>query len=266
MRISIVTPVLNGMPWLPEAVESVARQRSDVEIEHIIRDGGSTDGSREWLTAHEALGFRATFERDGGQTDALIAGFADATGDVFGWLNADDLLEPGSLPLVAEAFEANSDAVIVSGGCLLIDSDAAVIGAIQTPPHPEFDRLLRHPTNLAQPATFFRAEAYRQAGGLDRRFNLAMDVDLWFRLASTGRVVLLGDAVLARFRLHPDAKSVRAAAAACREDLGIRRRHGMPLLSPAGRSLLKHWLVVPPLRRAKGLARRAFRSVRRRAG
>jgi glycosyltransferase involved in cell wall biosynthesis len=138
MRISIVTPVLNGMPWLPEAVESVARQRLDVE--HLIRDGGSTDGSREWLTAHEDLGYRATFDRDRGQTDALIAGFAAATGDIFGWLNADDLLEPGALRRVAEAFEANPDAVIVSGACLLIGPDGAVLGPIPTPPRPEFDR------------------------------------------------------------------------------------------------------------------------------
>jgi glycosyltransferase involved in cell wall biosynthesis len=259
MRISIVTPVLNGMPWLPEAVESVARQRSDVAVEHLIRDGGSVDGSREWLTAHEDLGFRATLERDGGQTDALIAGFAAATGDIFGWLNADDLLEPGALRRVAEAFEANPDAVIVSGACLLIGPDGAVLGPIPTPPRPEFDRLLRHPNNLAQPATFFRAEAYRQVGGLDRRFDLAMDVDLWFRLASTGRVVLLGDGALARFRLRPNAKGARAAAAACREDLRIRRRYGMPWLSPAGRSLLKHWLFLIPLWRAKGFAKRVLR-------
>jgi glycosyltransferase involved in cell wall biosynthesis len=259
MRISIVTPILNGMPWLREAVESVARQRSDVDVEHLIRDGGSTDGSREWLTAEEALGFRATFERDGGQTDALISGFADATGDVFGWLNADDLLEPGALRRVAEAFEANPDAVIVSGGCLLIDSNGEVLGPIPTPPCPEFDRLLRHPNNLPQPATFFRAEAYRQIGGLDGCFNLAMDVDLWFRLASTGRVVLLKDTVLARFRLRPNAKSVRAAAGACREDLRIRRRYGMPWLSPAGRSLLKHWLFLIPSWRAKGFAKRMLR-------
>jgi glycosyltransferase involved in cell wall biosynthesis len=259
MRISIVTPVLNGMPWLPEAVESVARQRSDVDVEHLIRDGGSTDGSREWLTTHEDLGYLATFDRDRGQTDALIAGFAAATGDLFGWLNADDLLEPGALRRVAEAFEANPDAVIVSGGCLLIDRNGAVLGPIPTPPRPEFDRLLRHPNNLAQPATFFRAEAYRQVGGLDRRFNLAMDVDLWFRLASTRRVVLLGDGALARFRLRPNAKSVRAAAGACREDLRIRRRYGMPWLSPAGRSLLKHLLFLIPSWRAKGFAKRVLR-------
>ena len=259
MRISIVTPVLNGMPWLPETVESVARQRDEVDVEHLVRDGGSTDGSREWLAAHAELGYQVVLEKDSGQTDALAAGFDRANGDVLGWLNADDVLEPGALKRVAEAFEANPDAVIVSGSSLLVGPDGAILGAIPTPPRPEFDRLLRHPTNLAQPATFFRAEAYRRVGGLDRRYDLAMDVDLWFRLASVGRVVLLRDVVLSRFRLHPNAKSVVAAAAASREDLSIRRRHGMPLRSPAGRALVRHGFFDPILGWPRRTARRILR-------
>jgi glycosyltransferase involved in cell wall biosynthesis len=263
MRISIVTPVLNGMPWLPQTVESVARQRDDVDVEHLIRDGGSEDGSREWLVAHAGLGYQVTVEKDRGQTDALALGFEHATGDVFGWLNADDVLEPGALKQVGEAFEAHPDAVIVSGSCLHVGPDGAILGAIPTPPRPEFAQLLRHPTNLAQPATFFRAEAYRQVGGLNRRYNLAMDVDLWFRLASVGRVVLLRDVVLARFRLHPSAKSVVAAAAASREDLSIRREHGMPLRSPAGRALVRQGVLGPVLGWPRRTAKRLLRAHRR---
>ncbi|MGA3029968.1 MAG: glycosyltransferase family 2 protein [Candidatus Limnocylindrales bacterium] len=262
MRISIVTPVLNGMPWLPETVASVARQRKDVDVEHLIRDGGSTDGSREWLAAHAELGYKCALERDSGQTDALAAGFDQATGDVLGWLNADDILEPGALKKVVEAFEAHPEAVIVSGSCLHIGPGGEILGAIPTPPRPEFDRLLRYPTNLAQPATFFRAEAYRRVGGLDRRYNLAMDVDLWFRLARIGDVVLLRDVVLARFRLHPNAKSVVAAAAASREDLSIRRTHGMPLTSPAGRALVRHGFLDPVLAWPKRTAKRVLRANR----
>jgi len=263
MRISIVTPVLNGMPWLPGTVESVARQQGVVDVEHLIRDGGSTDGSREWLVAHAGLGYQVTVEKDGGQTDALAVGLDHATGDVLGWLNADDILEPGALKQVAEAFEAYPDAVIVSGSCLRIGPDGAILDAIPTPPRPEFDQLLRHPTNLAQPATFFRAEAYRQVGGLDRRYDLAMDVDLWFRLASVGRVVLLRDVVLARYRLHPAAKSVVAAAAGRREDLAIRRKHGMPLSSPAGRWLVRHGVLDPVLEWPSRAAKRILRANRR---
>jgi glycosyltransferase involved in cell wall biosynthesis len=263
MRISIVTPVLNGMPWLPETVESVARQRGDVDIEHLIRDGGSTDGSREWLVGHAELGYHVAMEKDSGQTDALAVGFAQASGDVFSWLNADDVLEPGALKQVAAAFEAHPEAAIVSGSCLRIGPDGAILDAIPTPPRPEFDQLLRHPTNLAQPATFFRAEAYRQVGGLNRRYDLAMDVDLWFRLARSGKVILLRDVVLARFRLHPSAKSVVAAAAASREDLSIRRAQGMPLMSRAGRSLVHRGLLDPVLGWPRRTAKRVLRANRR---
>jgi GT2 family glycosyltransferase len=222
MRFTIVTPVFNGMPWLPDAVASVAAQRRDVDVEHLILDGGSTDGSREWR----------------------------ASGEVLGWLNSDDLLEPGALGLVRDAFNGAPSAAVVAGGCLLIDPQSRVTGSIPVPPVRTFAELLRYPTNLPQPATFFRAAAYRRVGGLDRRYDLAMDVDLWLRLAREGGIVTLRMATLARFRIHPSAKSVVGAVAATREDLAARRRQGLPLWSPAGRYLLVHGYLRPLVRRA----------------
>jgi glycosyltransferase involved in cell wall biosynthesis len=134
MQFSIVTPVRNGMPWLPEAMESVARQLLDVEVEHIVVDGGSTDGSREWLRDHSGKHVRLIFEPDDGQTDALIKGFASAGGDIFGWLNADDVLELGALRRVAAEFEAHPKVALVSGSALLIGPNGAIVGAIPTPP------------------------------------------------------------------------------------------------------------------------------------
>lgn len=259
MRISIVTPVFNGMPWLPAAVESVASQRPKVDVEHIILDAGSRDGSRAWLDDHRDLGYSTVFEPDRGQTDALVKGFQAATGEVMSWLNADDLLEAAALATVAGAFERNPDAGIVSGRCLQIDAGGAVIGVIETPPEPGYRELLRHPTNMAQPATFFRADAYRRAGGLNRKYDLAMDVDLWFRIARTDRVVLLPNETLARFRIHPAAKSVADLRGAIREDLSIRLGHGMPWTSPAAKVLLLHGWILPPLHRVK-------RAVSRRPG
>jgi GT2 family glycosyltransferase len=250
MRFTIVTPVFNGMPWLPDAVASVAAQRRDVDVEHLILDGGSTDGSREWLLAHDRLGFGAVFAPDNGQTDALVKGFGRASGEVLGWLNSDDLLEPGALGLVRDAFNGAPSAAVVAGGCLLIDPQSRVTGSIPVPPVRTFAELLRYPTNLPQPATFFRAAAYRRVGGLDRRYDLAMDVDLWLRLAREGGIVTLRMATLARFRIHPSAKSVVGAVAATREDLAARRRQGLPLWSPAGRYLLVHGYLRPLVRRA----------------
>ncbi len=260
MKVTIVTPVCNGMPWLPESIESVARQRVDADVEHLVYDGGSTDGSVEWLRGHTSLGYEVLVGPDDGQTDALVKGFDRASGDIFAWLNADDLLEPGAVARVIEVFAADPGLSMVSGACLLVDARGSIVGAISSPPAATIEDLLCHPSNPAQPATFFTASAYRRCGGLDRRYDLAMDVDLWLKLAEIGPVRTLPDQVLARFRIHSQAKSVVAAGPAARQDLRIRRTHGMPLRSRAGVALVTAGYVRPvvsPWSRAfRGLARR----------
>lgn len=256
MRFSIVTPVRNGMPWLPECVASVQAQRATVDVQHLILDGGSTDGSRAWLREHAGGGVEVFEEPDDGQTDALIRGFSRASGEIFGWLNADDLLEPDALARVDRAFLDNPDAVAVSGTCLVIDPLGSVIDTIPVPPDLSVDGLLNSPWNPPQPATFFRADAYRLVSGLDRRLDYAMDVDLWLRLAAAGRIVALPDQVLARFRRHPAAKTMARASATVREDLRVRRRHGLPLGSPVSRMLIRIGYVRPAKRRLRRVGRR----------
>jgi GT2 family glycosyltransferase len=260
LRFTLITPVLNGMPWLPEAVSSVARQReSGVEVEHIVLDGGSTDGSREWLLAHPGFGCDLRFQPDHGQTDALATGFASATGELLGWLNSDDVLEPGALKAALDVFVASPDVVMVSGVCLFVDRAGRITGAMVPPLDATVEGLVQMRMNPPQPSTFFRADAYAKAGGLDRSLNLAMDVDLWIRLARTGRYVVLPDQVLARYRVHPGAKSERMAWASAQEDLAVRRRNGMKWRSHAGRQLL--WVVylrriLAPLRWVRRTAMR----------
>lgn len=245
MRFTLITPVLNGMPWLPECVGSVASQRGDVEIEHIVLDPGSTDGSREWLEANtDPADTRLIFEQDAGQTSALRRGFEEGTGDVFGWLNADDLLERGALAAASAALEADPEAVAVTGRCVLLDPSGEATGEIPLLEDTSVRGILSSPTNLAQPATFFRRRAYETVGGLDPSLDLAMDVDLWLKLAALGRIIRT-DAVLARFRIHPDAKTVAGLAAAMRQDLALRLRRGMRPWSPAGRHLLRYGVLAP---------------------
>ena len=203
-------PVLNGMPWIPGAVASVVSQ-TGVEVELIILDGGSTDGTRAWLTGSAPEGVRVVLAPDHGQTDAIAKGLAMANGSILGWLNADDMLEPGALATACDAFATHPGASMVSGACLIIDEVGEVTGRIDTPPNGSLDGLLRFPRNLAQPATFFSAAAYRQTQGLDLRLQYAMDVDLWLKLARIGPAALLADRVLARFRVHGGAKSSIAA-------------------------------------------------------
>ncbi|MGA3029998.1 MAG: glycosyltransferase family 2 protein [Candidatus Limnocylindrales bacterium] len=260
MKVTVVTPVFNGMPWLPECIESVAQQRVDVDLEHFVYDGGSTDGSAEWLRAHTALGYEAIIGPDGGQTDALAKGFERGTGEIFGWLNADDVLEPRALKRVVDVFAADPGLAMVAGVCLIIDSDGIVIGAMPPPRVATLTGLLRLPYNPPQPATFFSARAYKSGGGLDRRYDLAMDIDLWLRLAAVGPIKTLGTEVLARYREHPDAKSIARSPASARQSFAIRRRHGMPLRSSAAIQLVRAGFIRPvtsPLTRPfRGVLRR----------
>ena len=247
---------------MPDAIASVARQRHDVDLEHLVFDGGSTDGSREWLRDHLDLGYRVTFEPDLGQSDALSRGFREASGDLFGWLNADDLFEPGALLEVAEAFRAAPDTVMISGACLFIDAKSRIIAAMRTPPDPSLKAMLRARSQPPQPSTFFRASAYRAVGGLDTTLDFAMDLDLWLRLAGHGQCDVLPDRVLARYRVHPGAKSERSRTAADRQDLAVRRRAGMRWRSAAGLTLIREGYITPVVRpiqvRLKKLVRRVI--------
>lgn len=245
MRFSVVTPVRNGMPWLPGAVESVRAQRQPgVTVEYIIRDGGSQDGTAAWLSQH-AADCTVVSQPDAGQTDALMHGFAHATGDILGWLNADDLLEPGALARVAAAFEANPHAVMVTGGCLLIRADGSICGAVPSLREVNVHTLVNSTVKLAQPATFFRRHAYQQIGGLGSQWSLAMDLDLFLRLLSVGPCVTLSQEVLARFRLHPDARSQVQRHQTAREELAIKRAFGLRRLSGVHRMIVQEiWL--PP--------------------
>jgi GT2 family glycosyltransferase len=195
------------------------------------------------------------FEPDEGQTEALIRGFELATGEILGWLNSDDVYEPTALCEVVAVFDRNPDAVGVSGGCELIDGDGSGKGPITRLSGASLTSLLATNINLPQPATFFRREAYRRVGGLDPRRVMAMDVDLWMKLASIGTIELVPQ-TLARFRIRPGAKTQVDAARALKEDWAIRRRFGMPMFSPVSRAILAQAYWRPLKRRWQGRWRR----------
>lgn len=242
------------MPWLSKAVASVDAQRDGLRIEHIVFDAGSTDGSREWLTAHPHPDRTDIFAADDGQADALQRGFARARGRCLGWLNADDVLEPGALALAAAALV--DDVVCVSGACFVIDADGNFVSLISNLEASTTEGLLHRAGNLPQPATFFTRAAYLRCGGIDPALVYAMDVDLWLKLSKVGRVVRRPDRVLARFRVHGGAKTVQHAKRALWEDLRVRLRAGLPPWSVAAARMGATIVDAPtPTKLAKRLAR-----------
>lgn len=201
-KISIVTPSYNQAPYLRRTIESVLSQ--DVEVEYIIVDGCSTDGSAEIAKEYEGRA-RVIVEKDNGQTDAIVKGFALATGDILAWLNSDDMYLPGALRRVVQAYEQGHE--FFYGHVFIVDSDDALLRKRVAIPA-TLDDLYYGCYIIPQEATFFSQRLYRASGGLDPALQYAMDYDLWLRLACLQPPKCL-DTFLSCFRYHRNQKSSR---------------------------------------------------------
>lgn len=218
--INIVTPSFNQAQFLEATIQSVVGQ-SYPNLEYMVLDGGSTDGSVEVIRRHEAQIDYWVSERDRGQTHAINKGFARAAGDILGWVNSDDLLERGSLQTVAQYFSDNPDWQCLTGRVYLIDGDGDYLDADSrakiTPAdrkravYPEDD--IDIPTRLwsfhrcwfPQQATFWRRSLLEQVGPLNEHLHYVMDYELWQRFSQVTEIHTVPD-ILARYRFHESAK------------------------------------------------------------
>jgi glycosyltransferase involved in cell wall biosynthesis len=221
--VSIVTPSFNQAAFLEETIQSVLEQDYE-NLEYIIVDGGSTDGSLEIIQKYAGRLANWISEPDRGQTDAINKGFARAQGEIFAWLNSDDTYQPGAISEAADYLCNHPEAGMVYGDANLIDENGNVIGrfpARQT----DFSRLRRGYVHIPQQAAFFRADLWKQVGPLDPSFFFAMDYDLWVRLARQS-ALHYHPRLWANFRLHGDAKSFLADDRCWPEMLRVHRREG----------------------------------------
>jgi glycosyltransferase involved in cell wall biosynthesis len=202
--VSIVTPSLNQGRFLRRTIESVLDQ-SHPQIEYVVRDGGSTDGSREILASYGHR-LRWVSEPDGGQSAALNRGFAEARGEILGYLNSDDVLRPGAVETAVEHFRRNAECDLVYGDADYIDEDDRVIGAYLTAEY-SFARLAEEDV-ICQPAAFWRARIARRVGPFNEALRYAMDYEYWLRIAQAGGRIEHLPRTLAASRLHPAAKTL----------------------------------------------------------
>lgn len=219
--LSVVTPSLDQAEYLRAAVESVLSQ--GVPLEYIVQDGGSRDASPEILRGYAGrLSFSS--QPDGGQAQAVNAGFRAARGELLGWLNSDDLYEPGACASALQAFEADPGLDLVYGDAEHVDARGASLGAYPTGDWSLAD--LAESCCVCQPTVFLRRRVLERHGLLDERLRYCMDYEYWLRLAPHVRVRRLPRRQ-ARSRLHARAKTVRARVAAHAEinDM-LRRRLG----------------------------------------
>ncbi len=231
-RISLVTPSFNQVAFLGQTLESVLSQGYP-DLDYQVLDGGSTDGSKELIARRaEALSFWRS-SPDAGQAAALQEGCARANGEIFGWLNSDDYLEPGALRAVGEEFARRPEVEIVYGDLRYVDP----AGRRLFTAHLVLDlRILAYESPYtAQPAMFFRKRAVERAGGIDAGKRFAMDFDLLVRLLLGGARATKLRRLLANFRLHPSSKTSRLQAICDAEVADTIRRHGLVRGGPLGR-------------------------------
>jgi glycosyltransferase involved in cell wall biosynthesis len=222
--ISIITPTLNQAATIEQTILSVANQDYP-DFEHIVRDGGSNDGTLEILGRHAHL--RWVSEADRGQSDAINKGLQISRGDIVAYLNSDDVYRPGAFRAVADAFAEHPDAGVVVGGCDIIDGDGGTTGHFRA----RLDRredLLRYwewgdRFCIPQPAVFIRRKLVERAGGFHESLHLAMDYEMWLRLASLTEFLVLPQ-TLAAFRVTDDTKTRRQRYAMTLEAYLVSRR------------------------------------------
>ena len=226
MQITILTPTLDRVSFLEEAIESVLRQRGDFELEYIIADGGSgpelLDMCAAWRARVQAgefagrcrsLRMEVRSEPDGSMYQALARGFADSAGRVMGWINSDDVLHPGALDAVARMFEAHPEARWLAGVANSLNEHGNPAGMDVFPAaySREFLRRGLHDEKnlrwglhwIPQDSVFWRRSLWDEAGGFpDTDLRYAGDFFLW-----------------KRFALHADLYKARAF-------LGAYRAHG----------------------------------------
>lgn len=215
-KISLVTPVFNGVRYLPETLASI-RAQNYPNLEYIVCDGGSTDGTLELLDQNRDLVKQLLVGKDRGMYDALNKGFAQGSGDLMGWINADDQLLPWCLRSVAAYFDATPDCEWLTGIPAVFDPEGRLAWVANVAPHYRRQWIARGWYSglglgvIQQECTFWRRGLFERVGRLNAELRWGGDLDLWRRFAASGADLHQVGTVLAGFRQHGSNASAKFA-------------------------------------------------------
>lgn len=209
MKVSIITPTFNQANFIERTIESILSQ-DHADIEYIVMDGGSTDGTVEILKKYsDRIIWKS--KKDNGQSDAINKGLKIATGEIVAFLNSDDTYEAGAISAVINFFNENPTKKWAYGKCKIID---------------EHDREIRRPITIyknlllkkysfaklltenfiSQPATFWKKELHGEIGYFNEEEHFCMDYEFWLRIGQKYPAGVI-DRYLANFRYYANSKS-----------------------------------------------------------
>ena len=205
MRVSVVTVSFNQAQFLERAIRSVLGQDHD-DLEYIIVDPGSTDGSRDVIARYSGQIAKVIKEPDTGPPDGLNKGFAYATGDIYAYLNADDALLPGAVRAAVSAFDRHPDTGVVVGHGYIVDAEGKVIRRFRSAPFSLW-RFAHGAAVTMQQSTFFRASAFNATKGFNVENRTSWDAELLLDMALAGARVRIVEGYWALFTIHADSIS-----------------------------------------------------------
>ncbi|MFC1723866.1 glycosyltransferase family 2 protein [Nanoarchaeota archaeon] len=228
VKVTVVTPSFNQAHYLDKTIKSILGQKGDFELEFIVMDGGSTDGSVEVLKKYGKK-IQWVSQKDKGQSDAINQGWKKATGDIIAYLNSDDLYESGAIQKVVNFFEKNPKIGWVYGQTRIIDEKGKEIRKwIKRYRHwlgakYSYNKLLME-NYVAQPSVFFRRQILNDCGYLDEKQHLVMDYEYWLRIGRKHKGKFL-DKPIARFRWYRQSKSGSMFVKQFRQELNVAKKY-----------------------------------------
>lgn len=235
-RVSIVTISFNQAAFLEACVQSVVSQDAP-DIEYIVVDPGSTDASRDILSRHAGRIHRQILEPDRGPADGLNKGFAATTGDILGYINADDRYVPGAIGFARRFFADNPEIDVLCGAIRIVDRQGRAALRARTSDRFDLAHYAAGTCTVGQQATFFRRRAYEKAGGFNAENRINWDGELLVDMALAGARFATTSKILGEFRIYAESitgskrHEERLWAEHRRVAEKIRAR-GVPLYSP----------------------------------
>jgi glycosyltransferase involved in cell wall biosynthesis len=226
-RITVVTPSFNQAPYLEQTISSVLEQDYP-NLEYIVIDGGSTDGSVEIIRKFQHSIAYWVSEKDRGQAHAINKGLERATGDIIAYLNSDDFYLDGALQRVANYFVSHPEVDLIHGRCRVVDEGGAKIGE-QVGSITRYEEII-DPWDVwwrglyfVQPEVFWTRRIMDRIGLMREDLHYVLDYDYWLRILRAGGAVGFVDYELAAFRHHPNQKITQHALLLLNEHMSVVR-------------------------------------------